>query len=86
MMTWVTGYYYAPRYEYVSCNQHGDRFKRKASKKLSVARLGCKLSDATALSRLVLLSHSLDVPVHYDFEDHEAYIKVMGADAVKGGD
>ena len=82
-MTWETGYYYAPRYEYVSCNQYGDRFKRKASKKLSIAKLSCKYSDATGMSRLILLSHHLNVPVHYDFEDHTVFIEVMSSDAVR---
>ena len=82
-MTWTTGYYYAPRYEYVSCNQHGDRFKRKASKRLSIAKLSCKTDDESGLTRLVLMSHTLGVPVHYDFEDHTAFIEVMSSDAVR---
>ena len=82
-MIWETGYYYAPRYKYVSCNQHGDRFKRKGSKRLSIAKLSCKHSDAAGMSHLILMSHSLDVPVHYDFKDHTAYIEVMSSDAVR---
>jgi len=82
-MTWEIGYYYAPRYEYVSCNQHGDRFKQKTSKRLSIAKLSCKHSNATDMSRLILLSHHLNVPVHYDFEDHTAFIEVMSSDAVR---
>lgn len=82
-MTWSTGYYYLPRYEYVSTNQYGSRFKQKANKKLNVARLTCKTSDAFDLTRLILLSHHLNVSVHYDFEDHTAFIEVMSSDAVR---
>ncbi len=82
-MTWETEYYYAPQYEYVSCNQHGDRFKQKASKRLSIAKLSCKTNDESGLTRLILMSHHLNVPVHYDFEDHTAYIEVMSSDAVR---
>jgi hypothetical protein len=72
-----------PQYECVNCNQHGARFKKKTSKRLNIARLSCKRTDASDLSRLILLSHSLNVPVHYDFEDQEAYIEVVSADVVK---
>ncbi len=82
-MTWETGYYYASRYEYVSCNQHGDRFKRKAGKRLNIARLSCETTNANDMKRLILMSHTLDVPVHYKFEDHTAYIEVMSSDAVR---
>ena len=82
-MIWETRYYYAPRYEYVSCNQHGDRFKRKASKRLSIAKLSCEVNNASDLGRLILLSHHLNVPVHYDFDDHTAFIEVMSSDAVR---
>lgn len=82
-MIWETGYYYLPRYEYVSCNQHGERFKRIQHKKLNIAKLSCAITEATGMSRLILLSHHLDVPVHYDFNDHTAYIEVISADAVR---
>ena len=82
-MTWETEYYYVPRYEYVSCNQYGDRFKRKANKRLSVAKLSCEATNVSDMKRLILMSHTLGVPVHYDFEDHTAYIEVMSSDAVR---
>ena len=82
-MTWETGYYYMPQYEYVSCNQHGDRFKRKESKRFSIAKLSCKTNDQSGLTCLVLMSHSLNVPVHYDFEDHTAFIEVVSADVLR---
>ena len=36
-MTYTTEYYYAPRYEYASTNQHGNRFKRVLAKKINEA-------------------------------------------------
>lgn len=84
-MNWTKGYAYIPKYKYTSSNQHGDRFKRTAFKKLSVARIACKPDDAEGLKKLVLLSHTLDVPVRYNFEgDQEAYIEVVSGEALKG--
>ena len=82
-MNWTKGYYYQPHYQYTSCNQHGQRYKRVASKKLSVAKLSCKTNNTDGMSRLILLSHHLDTPVHYDFGEHEAYIEVISAEEVR---
>lgn len=82
-MTWTTTYYYLPQYKFTGCNQYGDRFKKTESKRLSIARLTCKIADENDISRLVLLSHSLNTPVHYDFEEHDAYIEVMSADVMR---
>lgn len=83
-MIWGIRYHYLPEYEYVSRNQHGSRFKRVNQKKLNVARLSCKANNSKDLTELILLSHCLDIPVHYDFEDHVAYIEVISIDALKG--
>lgn len=82
-MTWTKDTIYIPQYEWTSSNQHGDRFKRKASKKLSVATLSCKTNNAIDLTKLILLSDTLDVPVHYDFEDHTAFIKLISYEAYR---
>lgn len=82
-MMYEIGDYLAPRYEYVSSNQHGQRYKRKPSQQIKVVSLSCKTNDADGLKRLILLGHSLQVPVHYDFEDHTAYIEVMSGEAVR---
>ena len=34
-----------PQYEFVSANQHGDRFKRKSNKSITVASLVCEIKD-----------------------------------------
>lgn len=80
-MTYIQDYIYIPQYEWASSNQHGDRFKRKTSKQLSVATLSCKTNVANELRDLILLSHTLGVPVHYDFEDHTAFIKLISYEA-----
>ncbi len=82
-MTWETTFYYLPQYKHVSCNQHGDRFKKTGSKVFRIARLTCKTGNEADISCLILLSHSLNAPVHYDFEKHNAYIEVMSADVVR---
>ena len=81
-MTYTTEYYYAPRYEYTSTNQHGSRYKKVASKRINVVKFSCKRDNASDLEDLVVLSHTLDVPVHYDFKDNTAYIRIMSSEAV----
>lgn len=82
-MNWTKETLYFPRYKYVSSNQHGDRFRRLKSKQLSVAVISCKTNDANGLTKLILLSHTLDVPVRYDFEKQEACIEVVSNEALK---
>ena len=81
-MTYTTEYYYAPRYEYTSSSQYGVRYKKVASKKINVVKLSCKRDNASDLEDLVILSHTLDVPVHYDFKAAQAYIRIMSSEAV----
>lgn len=85
-MQWTKGYAYIPKYKYTSSNQYGDRFKRTVPKKLSIARIACKTDASSAeMLKLILLSHTLDVPVRYDFTgDQEAYIEVVSGEALKG--
>ncbi len=81
-MIYTTEYYYDPRYKYTSTNQHGNRYKRISPKKINVVKLSCKRDNASDLEDLVILSHTLNVPVHYDFEDNTAFIRVMSSEAV----
>jgi len=83
-MRWIERYYNLPQYKYAGTNQHGDRFKRVPTKNLNIARMDCEISDSADVQTLILFSHTLNVPVHYDFENHTAYIEVMSADAVRG--
>lgn len=82
-MHWDKEHLYFPRYEFTSSNQHGDRFKRVGQKHLSVAYISCGTDNAHGMSRLILLSHTLDVPVRYDFDDQKAYIKVVSDEALR---
>ena len=81
-MTYTTEYYYAPRYEWSNSNQHGDTFKRLPSKKINVVKLSCKRDNASDLEDLVVLSHTLNVPVRYDFAEGRAHISIMSCEAV----
>ena len=81
-MTYTTEYYYASRYEYTNSNQHGQRFKKIASKKINVVKLSCKRDNASDLEDLAILSHTLNIPVHYDFEEGQVYIRIMSGEAV----
>lgn len=84
-MQWTKGYAYIPKYKYTSSNQHGDRFKRTASKKLSVARMSCSYDASSAeMLKLILLSDTLDVPIRYDYDDQEVYIEVVSSEALRG--
>jgi len=82
-MIYETNYYYAPRFKYANRNQHGTRYKKINSKQINVVALSCERTNTSDLEDLVVLSHTLNVPVHYDFKTNRAYIKLMSAEAVK---
>jgi len=84
-MTYTTGYYYMPRYEFANRNQHGERYKRKPAKQICTSKLSCKRDNASDLEDLVVLGHTLNAPVHYDFKTGMAYIEIMSGDAVRQG-
>ncbi len=83
-MTWEKSYKYLLQYEYVSTNQHGNRYKRVADKQISCAKLSADVNNAKDLRDLILLSYHLNVPVHYDFkpDPQTAYIEVIAREAV----
>lgn len=81
-MEWSKKFTYLPQYEYVSTNQHGCRYRKVDSKQLSVAILSADCGNATDLRTLILLSHRLDVPVHYDFDEQKAFIEVVGKEVL----
>lgn len=81
-MTYTTEYYHCPRYEYTHSNQHGCRYKKVASKQLNVVKLSCKRNNASDLEDLIVLGHTLNVPVHYDFKEGRVYIRIMSGEAV----
>ena len=83
-MIYTTKYYYASRYKYTGSNQHGSRFKRASSKRINVARLSCSRTNASDLEDLIVLGHTLNILVHYDFEANRAYIEIMSAETVRG--
>lgn len=83
-MTWIKSYRTINKYEFTSVNQYGCRYKISGVKRLSVARLQCKIDNVNDIQVLVLLSHTLDVPIRYDWDDHKAYIEVISHEALKG--
>ena len=84
MMQWTKKCITVPQYEYTGANQYGARWKRTGYKRISVARLECKISDASEVQKLILLSDTLDVPVRYDYDNYVAYIEVISHEALKG--
>lgn len=83
-MTWSTSYRYINTYVEAGRNQHGIRYKQAGSKKVQVARLEADYDDAIELRHLILLSHHLNVPVHYDFKEDPqvAWIEVVSAESL----
>ncbi len=83
-MTWEKIDIYIPKYEYVSTNQHGDRYRRVTTKRIDGVRLTTDVGDAKNLRDLILFSHFLKLPVHYDFktDPQTAYIEVIGREAI----
>lgn len=83
-MEWIKKYMTVKQYVFTSLNQHGSRYKQDGFKRISVAHISCKPTDAGGMKKLILLSHTLDVPVRYDFEgDQEAYIEVISGETLK---
>lgn len=82
-MKWTQGDYYLPRYSYTSSNQYGDRFKRIASKHIKVVRMACNTSDSYGTQQLILLSHNLNIPIRYDYDENEAFIEVVSAEELR---
>ena len=82
-MIYLTGYFYLSHYESAGCNQHGERFKRKSSKQIVTVKLSCKRNNASDLEDLIILGHTLNVPVHYDFKEGRACIAIQSAEAVR---
>lgn len=82
-MTYLTEYYYIPRYEYTNRNQHGDRFKKVTPQRINVVKISCKRDNASDLEDLIILGHTLNVPVHYDdFEKVVVFIRIVSGEAV----
>ncbi len=85
-MKYETKYCYVPQYKFVSVNQHGCRYKEKQSKKIIVAKLSCKRTDASGMSDLIVIGHQLNVPVHYDFTDQTVFIEIVSADTIRSSE
>ena len=85
-MFWTKQHFNLPQYEQTSGYYSSARFKRICSKPINMAKLSCKRTDATGLLELILLSHHLNVPVHYDFDDATAYIRVVSAESITNVD
>jgi len=81
-MFWRKEYIYRDQYEFASSNQHGDRFKRKGNNKISVAVIGASTSNAAEMKDLILMSHTLDVPVRFNSISGRAYIRVVAEESI----
>lgn len=85
-MTWERTYTYIKQYVYTSTNQHGDRYRAVASRRVSCAKLSAAIDNAHDMRQLILLSHHLEMPVHYDFgtshTPQTAYIEVISKESV----
>ena len=84
-MTWETKYIYKPVYACTSINQHGSRYKRQGTKQFAIVKLSTECDNTQDMRKLILLSHHLDVPVHYDFDSDPqvAYIELASAQQLK---
>ncbi len=84
-MTWEKTFVGVPEYEYVSVNQHGMRYRHVGNKQICCAKMSANITDSRDLRDLILLSHHLNVPVHYNFETNPqvAYIEVVAKETVQ---
>ena len=72
---------YVPVYEYVSSNQHGERYKRTGTKTFSICII--VTSDPSEHKQLIILGSTLDVPVRFDFKSQEAYLELASGEELK---
>lgn len=70
------------KYEFVSCNQHGGRYKIKDYPLIKATEMRCKCDNATDMKDLIVLSSQLNVPLKYAFATSEAYIEVISSDCL----
>lgn len=84
-MQWPKRNITLPEYEFTNTNQHGDRFKRKSYKHVSVVMLATDCTNIPDMQTLILLSHHLNAPVHYDFDTdpHVAYIEIVAKESIQ---
>ena len=87
-MEWNQSFIHLPQYEDVSTNQYGKRYKKTNSKQIRVAILTANFENISEngddLRTLFLLSHKLNVPVHYNFDTkpQTAFIEVVGKESL----
>jgi len=81
-MHWTTSILLIPRYKKTSGYGSSARYKRVNSEPIKVAKLSCNMDDATSLTRLILIGHTLNVPVHYDFKTQTAFIEIASWESV----
>ena len=70
------------QFNFVSTNQHGDRYKQVQPKYIHAVTLSAKSDNAVELLDLVVLSEELNVPVHYDFDKQKAFMTLVSAEAI----
>ncbi len=81
-MQWLQRYSSLPQYEYTGSNQHGARYKKCEFKQIAIVTMSTDCNNTADMRTLILLSHNLDVPVHYDYEDSCAYIEVVSKEVL----
>ena len=80
-MIYKTEYIYIPVYNYVSTNQHGDRYRQTGTKKLSICKMIAE--GPSEYQSLILLGSTLNVPVRFDFKEQQPYIELASGEEVK---
>lgn len=84
-MTWETKITLRPRYEYISTNQHGDRYKKAGNERVKVARLTASVNNAHDLKTLILISDHVNARVRYDFDKPQtAFIEIVSGENIGG--
>ena len=65
---------------YVKINARGPaRYREGALKKIDCVKLEVDTKDAEGLTKLILFSNALGIPVNYDFNEHKAWIALRSA-------
>lgn len=55
------------------------RYREGNFKTIRCVKLEVDTKDADGLTKLILFSNALGIPVHYDFKEHKAWIALRAA-------
>ena len=78
-MRFTTGPISIPQFEYISNNQHGERYKKIRYIRTVVVTMIAQIDNPCDMTKIAILSDQLDTPIKYNFgkTPQEASVEVI---------